>query len=926
MSPDFPVRRPGQLLAALSEELASNLDGDRQQSLLASFHGYVAEINEQLSAEPPPADPLDNLKHPLFERILIAFGDLLASLPQPPLFILDTCEELAKIDPVSAKIPGVEAMFYILERLHDRVRSLRVVLAGRRLLAQGGEEWTVDQERLSREARRLPDPRGYLGLHVLRGFTEAEVDSYLAAQKITLSAPGRTALLAQCPDAGGIPGLAATHAVDTAPRYNPFDVALYAGWINDDPDLDLAKLAVTDTDPYVEKRILGRLESDDLRAAMPAFTLLRRFDRWALALLFPGAPGRVDALYRLLGEQEWTEYQSDGSGGALEINRALLPRIVAYFEHPARRSSLEAARVKLGPLLAEALRTTRLEECRIETIDAALRAVPAAEAAALWADFERRIALGSAFSWAVRVAGRLLGDGAAAAAESPLRVAIQATHTSAITREQPTLNLGPAWEEIDRRALKYPQDARMRALHARAVAGQIASARVTRKTPSSEQIDALIGIVGERLFHDDAHKAQVLGAYAAAIDAALDTGTNLASAAIVPLFGRQSGERLHGVDAERWTSAMLLRRLARGLVPDDIVNDAIQHEEYDASRVAVCEAHRSTPPLLVALAHAIAAAGDPTRALALLDARLEAATAAGNDKPTIVAVQRAKLAVMHRYRIDPGPFALRLAKGPDADLRDAANHALSFTSAGAITVDPVDGASIVVGTSWLGLGSAPPELASIRDLRARAERDLITVERRGVGDPDRGAEELLEVSGAFIKTGDSVGALMAAIAATLAAARAGRRRNEIQAALSVVKIHYNAVEAALGDGVLPDYFSLDECDLVAGAVLIEKAPAGWQEWLFRLIVCLHVARPRRTGEGDRLLAAALEASYGAAVPAELDFLPRPVTSPSAPAVAKTSTVAPGQVPQANRLRIWLINGVVGILIVGVAAGVIYLAI
>ena len=74
---------------------------------------------------------------------------------------------------------------------------------------------------------------------------------------------------------------------------------------------------------------------------------------------------------------------------------------------------------------------------------------------------------------------------------------------------------------------------------------------------------------------------------------------------------------------------MLLNRLARALVPGDIVNEVLQHETYDAARVAVCEAHPSTPPLLVAAAHALAAAGDPTRALALLEARLEAATAAG---------------------------------------------------------------------------------------------------------------------------------------------------------------------------------------------------------------------------------------------------------------------------------------------------------
>jgi hypothetical protein len=609
----------------------------------------------------------------------------------------------------------------------------------------------------------------------------------------------------------------------------------------------------------------------------------------------------------------------------------------------------------------------------------------------------------------VRVAGRLLGEGAAATAESPLRVAIQATHTSAITREQPTLDLGPTWEEIDRLALKYPDDPRMRALHARAVAGQIASARVTRKAPSSERVDELIGLAREKPFGDDALHEQALAASTAAIEVVLDAGKKLPVWSIRRIFGQPSGghlrlrafrgmlqarasaagrnhlratalfdaalglatreraevestgyldwtppghladrirleyegsvvspqrddavlreqladafTRLHGIDAERWAAKMLLNRLARGLVPANIVNDVLQHERYDPVRVAACQAHRATPPLLVALAYAIAAAGDADRAVTLLDARLEAATIAGNDKPTIVAVQLAKLAVMHRYRIDPGPFALRLVDGPDRELAAAAIHALSFTSAALINVVRRVEADLAATTSWLGVGSAPGEPASNRELRAVAERDLITVERTALGDAKRGAELLLDVSSAFIEANDAVGALMASIAATLAAARAGARLDELQAALAVATLHYPTVAALLGEGVLPDYEALQTSDIVAGAALIEKAPAGWQEWLFRLIVCLHLARQRREGEGNDQLAAALEASYGSRLPEELVFGPRPAPPPSAPHASSTGSFAPIKVPQTNRLQSWVINGAVVLVSLGAIAGI-----
>jgi hypothetical protein len=278
---------------------------------------------------------------------------------------------------------------------------------------------------------------------------------------------------------------------------------------------------------------------------------------------------------------------------------------------------------------------------------------------------------------------------------------------------------------------------------------------------------------------------------------------------------------------------------------------------------------------------------------------------------------------MHRYRIDPGPFALHLVDGTDQVLRIAAAHTLRFTSASAIPLASQAEAEAEMATSWLclGLGRRWTEYALSRVPRAMAESRLIEVERLALQDPRKGANDLLDLSREFINADDVVGALIAAIAAALAAARARHGLRDIQAVLSAAALHYPTVAAALGEGVLPDYEALQTSDIVAGAALIEKAPAGWQEWLFRLIVCLHLARQRREGEGNDQLAAALEASYGSRLPEELVFGPRPAPPPSAPHASSTGSFAPIKVPQTNRLQSWVINGAVVLVSLGAIAGI-----
>jgi len=64
----------------------------------------------------------------------------LYELPKPVIFILDTCEELAKLEPAGAILPSVEATFLILETLHDKVPQIRVVFAGTPLARTGRRE------------------------------------------------------------------------------------------------------------------------------------------------------------------------------------------------------------------------------------------------------------------------------------------------------------------------------------------------------------------------------------------------------------------------------------------------------------------------------------------------------------------------------------------------------------------------------------------------------------------------------------------------------------------------------------------------------------------------------------------------------------------------------------------------------------------
>lgn len=241
ISPDYPLRRPVQLLLELADELvlhtAVNVRADRA---LTAFRARAARAHEAASGRREADEsPLRNEE---VASAVDSFGDVLAELGDV-LLVLDTCEELAKADLGNPASPRVRAMLDTIERLHQRAPSARVLLAGR---------------------RRLP-ARPYLAVQEVDGFTQDEARRYLAASRgRPLPAELAEEMIRQSPAVDG----RASAQGELPERVSPFDLALYAAWAEDDPDLDVAEVR-RGSDAYVEGRIIGRLGDPLVVQALP---------------------------------------------------------------------------------------------------------------------------------------------------------------------------------------------------------------------------------------------------------------------------------------------------------------------------------------------------------------------------------------------------------------------------------------------------------------------------------------------------------------------------------------------------------------------------------------------------------------------------------------------------------------------------------
>jgi hypothetical protein len=197
LSPNYPGRRPGLLLLELADKLTWGGAATALGNPLTNLKVKIEELHAELDKHPDPADPLKHLKRERFGSALRAFTALLDSLGRMTVLILDTCEELTKLRPVGARLPNLEVTHEILRRVHDALPDrVRVVFAGRRLLAQAGAGWSVNPDTGPPGLAYLPSKLEYLRLHVIRGFRDDEVDTYFnRIERIRLEGPMRAAIL-----------------------------------------------------------------------------------------------------------------------------------------------------------------------------------------------------------------------------------------------------------------------------------------------------------------------------------------------------------------------------------------------------------------------------------------------------------------------------------------------------------------------------------------------------------------------------------------------------------------------------------------------------------------------------------------------------------------------------------------------------------
>jgi hypothetical protein len=450
LGPSYPGQDPCRLLEAIVEHLRGRITASEQQGWLRSIKEGVALVRAQ-AVGTTFDDPLRWFETRELQELLSLMGSVLHSLG-PPLFIFDTCEELMKLAPVRGTIPSVEATFRLIEELHDRCPALRVIFAGRRLLAQGGAGWTA---RPSPIARPLTAARDYLALHELRGFSREEAEEALARRLPEARRTDRAlidAILALSPEekrAAAIERPAVTGTGDgDPPRHSPFRVVAYAGWIEADPALAVDALTGGDTDPYIEHRIVLRM--GPLAGLLPVVALLRELDAATLTAVL-GADEDVAATLEALADHEWIDVASDATRGAVLTAQPSvaepLARYLALARSPAWIEACEQVAAALAPRLAAAGAVREPPA----VIAAALRAMlelGGERAVRAWQGLEAGI--GGAWAEAHTLTTALLDEGGVAEdGGTLLGAAVRATHASATVHRPTTLDVVTLWREVE---------------------------------------------------------------------------------------------------------------------------------------------------------------------------------------------------------------------------------------------------------------------------------------------------------------------------------------------------------------------------------------------------------------------------------------------------------------------------------------------
>jgi hypothetical protein len=482
LDPQYPEQRPAELLLALAADLVSFADTRELYRLYRLFHDAANMLHER-----QPGRLFDQGTEQELREAVRLFAEFLNSLGPPVLLVLDTCEELAKSYLPNAPAPAIDETFRLLELVQEKAPHVRVLFAGRRRLVPAPEG--------GGSSGPLLQPRWYVRVLTVGGFTGAEADAYIVDRETTRRAesPGsaplrrdlREAVLA-CSRAAERPG--------SGVEYSPFELAAYYDWASSDPDIDASQFQSAQGDPYVEWRIIGRLGDNQVRAALGVAAEFGRFDLTLLAPALGRAGKDARAAFSGLATQEWVNVLSlgeDGGPAVIEIDEHLLDRIRAVTSRSPEWFPLDRGR--LGADARQVIESKPLRELPAETVEAAIRLLPPESAATLWQDIEDRCCAEGAWGWATQITARVAarerervdrqGSG------SPtILAAILATQAAARLHTGPDSDPTPLWHEVERRASRHPDDELRVVLRLRARLGLLATGDLTDTTVIAEAL------------------------------------------------------------------------------------------------------------------------------------------------------------------------------------------------------------------------------------------------------------------------------------------------------------------------------------------------------------------------------------------------------------------------------------------------------
>ncbi|HTV03386.1 MAG TPA: hypothetical protein VMF13_22740 [Luteitalea sp.] len=464
INPDFPARRPGLLFAHLAEELRLKDESGRGAEAFALLFSKIALLHE--AQDDRPADP--RAVEDVLEVFALACDTVASSRSARTVLMLDTCEELARLGPDGRLPDSVQRTFALLEQLHDRLPSLRVVLCGRRPLAGT----YADGEVVTPSLPACP----WMSLHRVFAFSETEARTYLSRSGVPdpLVAP----ILARSKAAASSAalGLAAGTADE---RYGPFSLSVYATWVAQqgaaiDPDAILND----PVDHFVRIRILDRIHNADVRRVLPHVALLGRFDEETLRRAVDLRQDGADVIVREVVSQEWIDRQA---GGYCEVEPELRARLLRHLEQESPLE-VQAARRRVLPVLWESLEncppTAAPDEPIVQSLVQALLTDPTGLFRA-WRLVDARVVAGTHAAWGIRVLGRLLADDASLAApvvDDGTWAAWVTTYAECVLREQGATATEDLWRRAWEAGQQLEPPADRAALLVRIASGGLAQA------------------------------------------------------------------------------------------------------------------------------------------------------------------------------------------------------------------------------------------------------------------------------------------------------------------------------------------------------------------------------------------------------------------------------------------------------------------